>query len=133
MSSSTNGSIDVDPTAFRSDGDSSGETVIVVGAPSGAVVDALTASATRFMLVDELGHEYTSEEYDNLPEVAAGEELYTPNYVSNPTPVDGGLSLYVDCKGEIAEPMRRTFIAILVEELERRHVSQARVYSPSGT
>jgi hypothetical protein len=46
-----------------------------------------------------------------------GNWLYSPNYVSDPVPVSGGLRMCVDCKGSIDPRMRATFRQMLQEEL----------------
>jgi hypothetical protein len=57
-------------------------------------------------------------EHEDLESAAArGEYVYTPNYVSDPEPVENGLAMYVDCKGAIEPGMRDRFIQILAEEL----------------
>lgn len=125
-------SYDIDRYTFDTDAspDRYGEVVVVVGSQSAEITSALQAASARFMMVDELGHESTNE----VP-ATEGEDglwLYSPNYVSDVTAEYGGLSFYVDCKGEIAPPMRDRFLEILVEELTRAGVTSARVFSPRG-
>jgi hypothetical protein len=108
--------IDADVFAYREDVGTSNEVLRVVS-DSGRekVVRALGAAGARFMLVDERGTEYHDEA--GL-ESAAANDLYTPNYVSDPEVTAEGVELYVDCKGSIEEPMATTFRRILREELE---------------
>ncbi|WP_406831176.1 hypothetical protein ABEG17_19560 [Pedococcus sp. KACC 23699] len=87
------------------------------------VVAAVAAAAQRFMMVDETGHEHTTEAQ---VEAAMAHDLYTPNYTSDPEVTPDGVQLYVDCKGSIEEPMAETFRTILREELVRADV-RARV------
>jgi hypothetical protein len=73
------------------------------------------------MCVDETGVEHPPDVFDALGGYILDEddnELYTPNYVSGPTPEPGGLRVYVDCKGSIDPRMAATFHRILREELE---------------
>lgn len=108
--------IDADVFAYRDDVGTSNEVLRVVS-DSGReeVVRALNAAGARFMLVDEQGTEYHDEAG---VESAAANDLYTPNYVSDPKVTADGVELYVDCKGSIEEPMATTFRRILREELE---------------
>ena len=93
---------------------SSNETIVVSGGfSSEAGVAALARVANRLLLVDETGFEHATWE----AMVDAGDEFYTPNYVSDPEIRQAGIELYVDCKGEIPEPMRERFLHILREEL----------------
>ena len=92
------------------------ETILLAGSFNvSAAQAALRSAGARFMMVDETGVEHAS--YDALHE-AAEQDLYSPNYVSDPEPRAGGLEMYVDCKGEIDEPMGTAFRRILLEELE---------------
>lgn len=122
---------DIDANTFRTGGSVNGEVVVVVGSQPTQITAALTSAGERFMDVNERGHEYTAAEL-NRPDETDGEgvELYTPNYVSEVTAASGGLSIYVDCKGEISKPMGERFMAILVEELQRAGVIEARIFSP---
>ena len=96
----------------------SNERILVRGAfPPDDGIDALLRAAARFMLVDETGVEHPPGAWDVVPHDEDGDELYTPNYVSDPEPVPGGLRLYVDCKGVIDPRMRARFLQILREEL----------------
>lgn len=113
--------IDADVFGYREDVGVSNE-VLRVESDSGdeKVVRALGAAGARFLLVDERGTEYHDEAGI---ETAAENDLYTPNYVSEPEVKAGGVELYVDCKGSIEEPMARTFRTILREELEKAGVT----------
>lgn len=97
---------------------SSYEAVLVTGAFAEADgIAALNRAASRFMCVDERGVEHTeAEAYAGIVD-DEGNDLYTPNYVSDPTPRNGALRMYVDCKGAIEPPMRLRLIEILREEL----------------
>jgi hypothetical protein len=121
----------VDANTFRTGGSVNGEVVVVIGSQPPQITNALTSAGARFMDVNESGHEYTAAEL-NGPEQTddEGVELYTPNYVSEVTAASGGLSIYVDCKGEISTPMGARFRAILIEELQRAGVIEARIFSP---
>lgn len=59
------------------------------------------------------------------------EDLYTPNYVQDVCLATRGPWTYVDCKGWIEPAMREQMIAILVEELDRAGVTNARLEVPS--
>jgi hypothetical protein len=91
-----------------------------------AVRTALQRAAVRFMRVDETGAEHPD---DAAARAAFDNDLYTPNYVSTPSPVEDGTGLYVDCKGGAPEEMGETFRRILREELGRA-VPQAHVRLP---
>jgi len=101
-----------------------GETVMVLGAEAAEISRGLEAAGRRFMRVNELGQEYTEEEY-----AADDGDLYTPNWVSDVDEVAGGCKLYVDCKGDIPPPMRARFIEILQNELVQQGVTDAEVLS----
>jgi hypothetical protein len=95
----------------------SNETIVISGTfARSAGLAALRRAAGRLFLVDEDGVEH-SDDRDFPPLDSQGRELYTPNYVSDPTIVARGIELYVDCKGVIVAPMRARFLRILEEEL----------------
>lgn len=95
----------------------SNETIVISGNfARSAGLAALRRAAGRLFLVDEDGVEH-SDDRDFPPLDSRGRELYTPNYVSDPTIVARGIELYVDCKGVIVPPMRDRFLRILEEEL----------------
>jgi hypothetical protein len=99
------------------------ETILVSGAfEPVAGVAALQRAAERFIRVDETGFEHPTWE----AMVSAGDEFYTPNYVSDPEIRPSGIEVYVDCKGEIAQPMRDRFVRILEEELADLERAQVR-------
>lgn len=107
----------IDPDVFTYDEslDHSHETfVVITDAEQGSVHAALTRAAARFMRVDETGREHPDWE---AAEAAMMQDLYTPNYVSDPEPTDAGLRVYVDCKGVVPDGMATTFHRILREEL----------------
>jgi hypothetical protein len=89
------------------------ESIKVSGTDTDAIVVALTRAGERFFLVAETGFEFAT--FDEM--VDAGDEFYTPNYVSDPVIEAAGVGLYVDCKGEIRPGMRNRFVHILREEL----------------
>lgn len=119
--------IAADVFAYDDDREVSNEKVIVVGAADReAARRALGAAGRWFMCVGADGRMYT----DGIPEAEPGEEIYTPNYASDVTLAQRGPWLYLDCKGYIAPPMAETLKRILVEELERAGVTDARVEVP---
>ena len=75
---------------------------------------ALHAAGQRFMLVDEHGAEL---------EPWQATDAYTPSYVSDVYLTDRGPALWVDTKGDLPRAQAEAMVRILVEELERRHVS----------
>lgn len=123
--------IEADVLTYDEDEGYSYETFVVDGASDAAttqaLVDALRRTSYRFMGVDETGVEHRT---DAEVEAALTAGLYTPNWVSDPTPTPAGVTLYVDCKGVIPDPMSRTFRQVLAEELAMvgvpLHVSVAR-------
>jgi hypothetical protein len=105
----------------------SNEQIVVRGNFTRAAgVAALRRAATRLFLVDENGVEHRDER-GFPPRDEHGRELYTPNYVSDPTVVARGVQLYVDCKGAIEPAMRARFLRILTDEL--RDLGNVRVSS----
>ena len=118
-----------DAFGFYADGTGSYETVRLSGTfDTELAVAALHRAGERFMLVDEEGTEYA--DLDSLEAAALPRGLYSPNYVADPRPVDGGIDLYVDCKGVIEPPMAVTFRRILREELERSEIRGAVTNAP---
>jgi hypothetical protein len=112
------------------DGSYSNETILLVGTFEVATAEAALRSAgRRFMMVDETGVEHPS--YDSL-EDAEEEGLYSPNYVSDPSPKAEGIEMYVDCKGEVEEPMGLAFRRILVEELEAAGLNDVSITNSTG-
>lgn len=112
--------VTLDPDVFAYDEleEHSYETFVVAGADdprtSAAVVQALRRAGNRFLATDETGVEHRS---GAEVEAAAVAGLYTPNYVSDPTPTAAGVEVYVDCKGVIEDAMAATFRRVLTEEL----------------
>lgn len=113
----------IDESAFRQY-PIAGETVIVTGSQSAEISRGMEAAGERFMRINELGREYTEEEY-----AADDGELLTPSWVSDVEEVRDGYKLYVDCKGEVQPAMRTTFIRVLRDELARSGVTDAEVFS----
>lgn len=122
----------VDSSVFA-DVDGSGlsnERIIVVTSDE-AATDALRRAALRFSKVGEDGIEY--ETGDVGPSTGTStDDIYTPNYVSVVNLSDRGPWMYVDCKGQIPDPMRDRFVAIVLEELQAADISHARVETPSA-
>jgi hypothetical protein len=108
-----------DVFAWNDESSTSNERFLVTGSFSEADgIAALERVADRLMCVDDAGIEHTPEaRYAGDIVGDDGEMRYTPNYVSTPTPQDGGLLMNVDCKGAIEPPMGRRFLEILREEL----------------
>ena len=107
--------IDADVFAYDESAGVSNETFVVSGATDqAAVVSALVKVGSRFMLVDQTGTEHHDQA--SLDD-ALVDDLYTPNYVSDPEVTKDGVELYIDCKGGIEDPMAQTFRTILREEL----------------
>lgn len=122
-------SINVEASAFGAY-PIAGETVIVTGSQAAEIALSLEAAGERFLKVNDVGREYTDEEYEAMVHTGGRGEHYTPNYVSEVEEVPGGHRLYVDCKGQVESEMRATFIAILREELTQHGVTNATVFSP---
>lgn len=89
---------------------------------------ALERAGSRFMDVAEDGRELSPDD----PNWTSPWPMYTPNSVSDVRTDGRGPSLGVDCKGEVPDAMRQTFIAILVEELRRAGVREARITVPAS-
>lgn len=79
-----------------------------------AVVEALRRAGPRLFCVDETGHEHDGQE---AVDAAIDAGLNAPNYCSPPKVTDGGVQMYVDCKGAIDDPMAFKFREILQHEL----------------
>jgi hypothetical protein len=105
--------------AWNEENSTSNERILVTGSFSDADgIAALERLADRLMCVDDAGVEHTPEaRYAGDIVGDDGEMRYTPNYVSTPTPRDGGLAMNVDCKGAIEPPMAQRFRELLHEEL----------------
>lgn len=119
--------IQIDPDVFthpRSD-DFPREAFVVCGEDVDGLFKAVDGARLRFQCVDETGAEHPDID---AAEAAYQSGLYTPNYCAQPAPHEDGVLGYVDCKGEIPDPMGETFRAILREELEAV-VTDARVRS----
>ncbi|HUQ64028.1 MAG TPA: hypothetical protein VM121_09755 [Acidimicrobiales bacterium] len=124
------GSLDIASDAFVSaeDGWAPHEFVLLSGDfDNGVAVEALRRAGARFMLVDEEGREYPTEESLAAGTLEGPRELYSPNYVADPKILDNGIELYVDCKGVIPPPMAATFRRIVREELVRARITNAKV------
>ncbi|NUU19411.1 hypothetical protein HP550_19355 [Cellulomonas humilata] len=129
------GSITVDPALFAPVTNEWGMTqaldngVTVVGDDPAAVRVAMAAAATRFFAVDAEGVEHADAESLDLAE---GRIL---DYVSDPTDDGTGLGYWIDTEGVGYPEAARTMMTILVEELERAGVTEARLVplGPSGT
>lgn len=109
--------IQIDPDVFTFDPaeDMSKETFVVTGMTDVAAVTAALGRATdRFMDVDTNGIEHATEESMSDAVVAGAD---SPNDVIGPWPTARGLTVYVDCKGVIPDPMAATMRTILAEEL----------------
>ena len=113
--------ITVDPDVFAYDEEQylSNEVAVVSGDldrdQTAAVMAAIWRAGRRMARVDESGTEHADDE---AAAAAYAEGLVTPNYVSDPRLTEQGVSVYVDCKGEIEDAMAETMRTILVEELE---------------
>jgi hypothetical protein len=107
---------------------SSNESIIVESqATRDALIAALTSAAVRMMSVGEDGQEYGDVE----ARTNDGNEIYTPNYVSEVTLDEmGNPGFYIDCKGAIEPPMGERFRQILTEELQRRGIRSAHIRTP---
>jgi len=113
------------------DDDYSNETILLSGGFDSEVAKgALRAAGARFMMVDETGVEHP--DMASLEDAVAAEDLYSPNYVSDPEQTTSGIELYVDCKSQIEEPMRLAFLRILVEELEASGLTDVSVTTPAS-
>lgn len=118
--------IQIDPEvfAYHEDLGYSNETILVVGTnDTDVVVQALRGAGQRFLNVDETGAEHSDQESADSAYQAG---LATPNYVSDPTITEGGVEMYVDCKGSMEDPMAEKLRQILRETLEAAGV-EARV------
>ncbi len=127
---SSTGSVRIAPDAFssREDGSAPNEVVVLSGVfDNGVAVESLRRAGARFMLVDEEGTEYATDESLYAGTLQGGKSLYSPNYVADPRIVANGIELYVDCKGVIPPPMAATFRRILREELDRARIMNATV------
>lgn len=104
------------------------EVVLVTGADRAAVTRAMRRAAPRLMRMTEDGRELATDEE---VERAAEQDVYTPNYVSDPEQLARGVGLYVDCKGAMPPEMGALARRVLVEELERYGVADARFEVPT--
>jgi hypothetical protein len=100
----------------------SNETVFMTGAFQSEVrIQALERADDRFMGTGHDGVEYADIE------IAYERRVYTPNYTSEPEMTEFGITLYVDCKAFITDPMRTTFRRILEEEVRAAGIDEARI------
>ncbi len=99
--------------------DNPGFLLVEISEPKkGAAFEALKATANRWMLVDDRGHEFRDwDEYE-----AFDGDPASPGWISEPTPEHGGLGLFTDTDGTRTRVMTEKMLAILVEELTARGV-----------
>ena len=110
----------------------SSEAVMVLSTAAAATVgEALARAGGRFYGVGEDGSERGRVAGEPEAPVVYEDELYTPNSVSGVLVGRRGPWMYVDCKSQISDAMRRRFIAVLVEELEAAGITEARLATPS--
>ena len=86
---------------------------------SDSAATALHAASLRLIAIDEEGHE--------LEEWADTGETYTPNWVSEVYLSPHGPWVTVDSQGVFHVEMVRAMVDVIVEELERRGIGDARV------
>jgi hypothetical protein len=98
-------------------------TFFVVTSQIDAARSALQAAAERLYRVGDDGVELP----DEAAMSAAGDMVYTPNYVGDPMVRSAGVCLYLDTKGESAPPMLTTMVGVIIEELQRAGVTQAAI------
>jgi hypothetical protein len=116
----------LDPALFGplSSGIGMSEDVLVLTDERAAARRGVDAAGRRMLLVDETGHEHTSLDTVEAA-LAAGQDLYTPNFVSEAIGNEAGVRLLADVKGEDIPPIARRWRTILHEELIRAGVNHA--------
>jgi hypothetical protein len=116
----------LDPALFgpQSNGIGMSNDVLVVTDERAAARRAVDAAAERMFLVDDTGHEHASRDSVEAA-LSAGQDLYTPNCVSEAMDHDAGVRLSADVKGEDIPPIARRWRKILHEELTRAGVNRA--------
>lgn len=114
--------IDPDVFTYQENADYCSEVFVVTGTDdTDAVYGALRRVRQRFQYVDNTGAELP--DFDAIEE-ALSSGRYTPNYCSFPQiTAPGEVEMYVDCKGEIPDPMADRLRAILREELEAANLA----------
>lgn len=88
---------------------------------------ALEAAAERFLLIDSDGSEWTWEELEAAEDEGRDVEIVTPPYVSALEESDGALGFWLDVEGNPYPRMARAEIRVLLEELARAGVTEARI------
>jgi hypothetical protein len=77
----------------------------------------LAVAAQRFMLIGETGQESTADELDaHLDVDDAGGQVYTPNYVSDPSTSGDVVEVFLDCAGVTSARMARRVLQVALEE-----------------
>ena len=104
----------------------------VVAEDSAQVRAALAATAERYYLIDTDGREWTwaelEEELMAYDEGAlTGEMVFTPAYVSEFVETAGAVGFWFDVEGNPYPDMARAQIRVLLEELDRVGITEARV------
>jgi hypothetical protein len=98
------------------------DTSVLIATDEGEkAADALRRAGQRFMFVGEDGTELA----DDHPAFESG-DVFTPGYVSDVYRTPKGPALVVDYDGELLpDAVRLTYVAILLEELQRGEVGSA--------
>lgn len=104
----------------------------VVAEDKAQVRAALAATAERYYLIDTDGREWTWAELEEEPMAdeegpLAGEMVFTPAYVSEFVETDEAVGFWFDVEGNPYPDMARAQIRVLLEELDRVGITEARV------
>jgi hypothetical protein len=97
----------------------------VVSGDTAKVRAALASTTERYFLIDTEGREWTSADLENG--LTAGEEIFTPPYVSDLVETNGAVGLWLDVEGNPFPDMARAQIRVLLEELKRAGTTEARI------
>lgn len=92
-----------------------------------AVRAALEAAAGRFLLIDSEGSEWTWEELVAAEDEGLDAYVFTPPYVSALEESDGAIGFWFDVEGNPYPRMARAEVRVLLEELARAGVTEARI------